>query len=77
MDKNQEIKKCSKEIKLDILLFLNFKGDHVAFRSNAIGYNIRLHASTPIVVCFDILLILGPLRVQQSNISELFFLYFS
>lgn len=75
-ENNPKIQKFLKMITLYILLFLNFKGNHVAFWSDAIGYNIRLHASTPIVVCFDILLILCPLRVKQSNISELCFSFF-
>lgn len=57
-------------MKFYVLLFLHFKGDHVAFRPNAIGYYIRLHTGTPIVVCFDILLILCPLKVRKSNISK-------
>lgn len=53
-----------------ILFLLNFKGDHITFWSNAIGNNVGLHAAHLIVVCFHILLVLGP--GDQREILQLF-----
>lgn len=45
-----------------ILLLLNFKSDHVALSSYAIGNNIGLHASAFVMVCFNVLLVFCPAR---------------
>lgn len=56
----QQEKQCARHF--HILFFFNFKSDHIILWSNAIGNKIRLHATTPVVVCFNVFLILGPAR---------------
>lgn len=46
-----------------ILLFLNFKGDHVALRSNAVWNNVGLHSTSLVVTCFNIFLVLSPINI--------------
>ena len=54
-----------------ILLFFNFKSDHIALWSNAIWNNVRLHAAASVVVCFNILLVLCPVLQQNNNDKRL------